>query len=44
MGVPTTQRYVVYVDERGHAESCKGHSTFGDGAPFLSFTARYRRK
>ncbi|MFN3242764.1 MAG: DUF1579 family protein [Planctomycetota bacterium] len=44
MGMPTTQRYVIYVDENGHAKSCKGHSTFGDMDPFLSFKASYQKK
>lgn len=44
MGTPTTQRYVIRVDEQGHAQSCKGHVMFGAGEPFLSFSANYARK
>jgi len=44
MGTPTTQRYIIYVDDSGHAQRCTGHVTFGAGDPFLSFRAAYKRK
>lgn len=44
MGTPTTQRYVIYVDDAGRAQRCTGHVTFGAMDPFLSFRASYRRK
>lgn len=44
MGQPTTQRYVIYVDEEGRAQRCTGHVTFGATDPFLSFRASYKRK
>jgi len=44
MGMPTMQRYIIYVDENGHAKSCRGHVTFGSMDPFLSFKATYKKK
>jgi hypothetical protein len=43
-GMPTTQRYIIYVDEQGRAQRCKGHVTFGATDPFQSFRAAYERK
>ncbi|MFK7740711.1 MAG: DUF1579 family protein [Planctomycetota bacterium] len=44
MGEPTTQRFVVTLDDAGRLASGLGHTSMGVMAPFVSFKATYKPK